>query len=223
MKKFDAELAALNGRMAAMAEATRSMVALATSAMKNRSQDLSAAVSASESQVNQMQTEIDREAIRMLTVYGPVAADLRYILVVTHVTAQLERIGDQVVNIRESLGLMQSGPDRGVLVELQKMADLVQFIVDEALAAYFQKDAVKAETTRTHDDVVDALNAQIVKKLLSDEVLRGVLQGTQDVADAVAQILIARHFERIADQAVNICKEVVYMVRGDDVRHRLKT
>jgi phosphate transport system protein len=223
MKKFDADLAALNQRMAAMADATRSMVVLAANAVRDRSQDVSAGVSAFELQINQMQTEIDREAVRMLTVYGPVAADLRYILVVTHVTAQLERIGDQVVNIRESLHLMQSAPERGALAELQKMADLVQQIVDDALTAYFRKDAVMAETTRTHDDVVDALNAQIVKKLLSDEVLRGVLQGTEDVADALAQILIARHFERIADQAVNICKEVVYMVRGDDVRHRLKT
>jgi phosphate transport system protein len=222
MKKFDTELAALHDRMAAMADATRSMVTLATSTVRDRTQDVRPEVAAREARVNQMQTEIDHEAVRLLTIYGPVAADLRYLLVVTHVTAQLERIGDQVVNICESLDLMQSAPERPTLPELQKMADLVGEVVDDALAAYFAKDAQKAETTRTHDDVVDALNAQIVKKLLSDDVLRGVLQGTEDIADALAQILVARHFERIADQAVNICKEVVYMVRGDDVRHLQK-
>ncbi len=80
-----------------------------------------------------------------------------------------------------------------------------------------------AETTRSHDDLVDALNAQIIKKLLSDEFLREVLKGTKDVADALAEILLARHLEKIADQAVNICKEVVFMVHGDDVRHRHKS
>ena len=66
----------------------------------------------------------------------------------------------------------------------------------------------------------DALNDQIAKELLTDEVLRQVLSGAENIADAVAQILLARQLERIADQATNICKEVIYMVRGDDVRHK---
>jgi phosphate transport system protein len=155
----------------------------------------------------------------MLTVYSPVATQLRYILVVTHITAQLERIGDQVVNVCEALDLMQTPTDHPVLPDLKKMADLVSRIVTDAAASYFDKDAEKARATRGNDDVVDAMHAQIMKKLLSDEVLHSVLQGTQDIADALAQILIARHLERIADQAVNICKEVVYLVSGDDVRH----
>jgi phosphate transport system protein len=222
MKKFDRELADIQQRLVAMGDLAQSMVGLATIALKDRTKDVQAEVAASESQLDQMQVKIDHDAIRLLTVYGPVATDLRYILVVTRITSQLERIGDQVVNIFESLQLMGTPPDHATLSKLQEMAELVGQMVQDALDAYFSKDPAKAETTRTHDDAIDALNAQIVKELLSDEVLHKVLSGTQDIKDALAQILIARHLERIADQANNICKEVIYMVKGADVRHRSK-
>jgi phosphate transport system protein len=219
MKKFEHELEELQERMAKMASLTQSMVELATSAVQDRTQDVRKQIDESEATLDRMQTEIDHDAVRMLTVYSPVATQLRYVLVVTHITAQMERIGDQVVNVCESLELMQTDVDHPVLSDLKKMADLVSKIVADAFASYFDKDAEKAQTTRGHDDVVDAMHAQIMKTLLSDEVLHSILKGTQDVADALAQILMARHLERIADQAVNICKEVVYLVSGDDVRH----
>ncbi|MDH3717496.1 MAG: hypothetical protein OES79_05185, partial [Planctomycetota bacterium] len=77
-----------------------------------------------------------------------------------------------------------------------------------------------AQATRTQDDLVDALNDQVMKELFTDDVLREVLAGARDIADAVAQVLIGRHLERIADQATNICKEVVFLVEGEDVRHQ---
>jgi phosphate transport system protein len=168
-----------------------------------------------------MQTDIDHEAIRMLTVYGPVAKDLRYVLVCTHMTSQLERIGDQAVNVIQSLQMMRSDPVAHPLrPKLQKMADQVCQNVDDALDAYFSENAEKAVLTRQRDDLVDALYDQVLKELLTDQVLREVLAGATDIADAVAQILIARYLERIADQAKNVCKEVIYMLKGDDVRHR---
>lgn len=219
MKKFESELQDLQERMGRMAELTQSMVEAAASAVRDRNEHVRAEVDKSEMLVDQMQVDIDRDAIRMLTVYSPVATQLRYVLVVTHITAQLERMGDQVVNVCEALDLMQSEGEQAVLPDLSEMSRLVEGMVADSFASYFERDAEKAEVTRTHDDVVDALNAKIIKRLLSDEVLHGVLKGTRDIADALAQILIARHLERIADQAVNICKEVVYLVSGDDVRH----
>ena len=219
MKKFESEIADVKSRLNTMASVALNMVQMAATALKDRRSDLYEKAAASEKQLDQMQTEIDRTAIRMLTVYGPVASQLRYILVINHVTAQLERIGDQVINIFESLELMQTKPDRSIAAKLNKMADLTCEMVQDALNAYFQEDPVKAIETRSHDDLIDALNSQIVQMLLSDEDLHGVLKGTTDLADAVAQILISRHFERIADQAKNICKEVVYMVEGEDIRH----
>jgi phosphate transport system protein len=157
----------------------------------------------------------------MLTVYGPVAKDLRFVLVSTHMTSQLERMGDQVVNVIQSLQMMRSdAATHPLLPNLEKMADLVCELVDDALDAYFSQNSEKAVLTRQRDDVVDAMNDQVMKELLTDDVLRQVLSGASDIADAVAQILIARYLERIADQAKNVCKEVIYMVKGDDVRHK---
>jgi phosphate transport system protein len=167
-----------------------------------------------------MQTDIDHEAIRMLTVYGPVAKDLRYLLVATHVTSQLERIGDQVVNVCQALNLMSSEPAaHPTLAKLHKMADLVCETVDDALDAFFSRNEEKAVTLRRHDDVIDAMNDQVLKELLTEEVLHQVLSKATDIADLVAQILVARNLERIADQAKNICKQLIYLVKGHDVRH----
>jgi phosphate transport system protein len=220
MKKFDNELAALQQRLSEMGDLAQAMVGLVAAAVKDRTRDVHAEMSESERRINKMQTEIDQEAIRMLTVYGPVAKDLRYVLVCTHVTAKMERMGDQAINICQALELMHTDPaTHPPLPTVRRMADLVCEMVNDALDAYFSKDVDKAVATRVRDDVVDALNEQVMKELLTDEVLREVLSGATDIGDAVAQILIARYLERIADQATNICKEVVYLVRGDDVRH----
>ena len=102
MKKFDNELAAVQKELSEMADLARSMVYLTAAAVKDRARDVQAEIYASETRLNKMQTDIDHEAIRMLTVYGPVAKDLRYVLVCTHMTSQLERIGDQAVNVIQS-------------------------------------------------------------------------------------------------------------------------
>ncbi len=221
MKKFDKELAVLQKNLSDMGDLAKSMVLLITEAVKDRTQDVHDELQTREDRLNQMQMDIDGDAIRMLTVYGPVAKDLRYVLVCTHVTAQFERMGDQAVNICQSMRLMRSDPaSLPMLPELPKMADLVCEIVDDSLDAYFSRNPDKAAAIRSRDDLVDALNDQVIAELLTDEVLREVLSGARDIGDAVAQILVARYLERIADQATNICKEVIYLVCGDDVRHK---
>jgi phosphate transport system protein len=222
MKKFDLELDDLQQKLADMGRVTVEMVGVSVSAVADRSVDLSDKAAGLESQVNQMQVDIDREAMRLLTVYGPVASSLREILVMTHVTAQLERICDQVVNVCESLQMMKPGTEPVAFEHIRSMSELAAAMVEDSILAYSSSDTALAEATRAQDDMVDSLNALVVQELLSDEVVREVVAGRQDVKDSLAEILIARHFERIADQAVNICKEVVFMVRGDDVRHRAK-
>lgn len=223
MSKFDAEMVDIQRRLIEMGDLAHTMVDLACSAVTSRSTHVRAEISEAESRLNQMQTDIDHDAIRILTVYGPVAADLRHVLACTQVTSQLERMGDQTVNVVQALEMMRSGPEAPALLnEVTQMAGLVSEMVDDALDAYVTRNAEKAAATRMRDDVIDAMDEQVMKSLLTDEVLRQVLDGATDIADAVAQILIARYLERIADQAVNICKQVVYMVEGDDVRHTRK-
>ncbi|NIP87322.1 MAG: phosphate signaling complex protein PhoU [Planctomycetales bacterium] len=221
MKRFDEELHALHQQLDQMAALAKSMVQLITSMVKDRQQKVQQELRQKETELDRMQMEIDREAVRMLTVFGPVATALRDLLVITHVTSQLERMGDQCLNVCEALEMMPADPQaQPIRPKLKQMADLVYRIVDDALDAYFRKDPAKAKATRTQDDLVDALNDQVMKELFTDDVLREVLAGAQDISAAVAQVLIGRHLERIGDQATNICKEVVFLVEGEDVRHR---
>ncbi len=203
-----------------MGDLSKKMVALTTEAIQDRSRDVHEELDQLENQLNAMQTEIDQQAVRLLAVYGPVAKDLRFLLVCTHVTAKLERMGDLAVNIIQALRLIEGDAEKNpVLPTVHKMAGMVCEIVDDAMDAYFSKNEAKAVTTRRRDDLIDALNDQVMKELLTDKVLQEVLSGATDIGNAVAQILISRYLERIADQATNICKEVVYMVEGADVRH----
>ena len=156
MKKFDNDVASLQSRLSEMGDLAKTMVVLVTAAVKDRTRDVHAELYEYEATINKMQTDIDQEAIRMLTVYGPVAKDLRFLLVCTHVTAKLERIGDQSVNICQALELMTTDPaDHPLLASVRKMADMTCEIVDDALDAYFSKNQEKAVVTRRRDDIIE--------------------------------------------------------------------
>ena len=120
----------------------------------------------------------------------------------------------------ESLQLTHAEKEIVWLPEVEKMASVVKVMVSDALNSFVQSDIRKARATIASDNMVDALNDQIVGELLSIEVVREMLKGPTDLASALAQLLIARSLERIADQATNISEEVVYMVEGDDIRHQ---
>ena len=221
MKKFEQEIAALRQRVVEMGKLTETMVGEAIALLtKTQDSELIEQVLTHEEQLDRMQLEIDKEAIRLLTVYSPVASDLRFILSVSRITNELERMGDHTTNMGESVQLMATKTDVPVLNLITKMASVVRTMVSDALDAFLCGDNRKAQNTIASDDMVDALNDQIIEELLSDDLVRDVLAGNQDIAGALAQLLIARSLERIADQATNISEEVVYMVKGDDIRHR---
>jgi phosphate transport system protein len=123
----------------------------------------------------------------------------------------------------EDLQLMAARAQTAPLPEIHKMAKFVSGMVRDSMAAFVQEDLRKADEVLATDDVVDALNDQIVRELLSDQVVREAIsaeQGHAHIADALGLILLSRSLERIADQATNICEEVIYMVKGADVRHK---
>ena len=219
MKKFDEELAALHKQLVEMGALAEEMLASATQSLPNGSDNAFEAVAASEQNMDQLQLDIDQEVVRLLTVYGPVATDLRYLLTVSKVTSGLERIGDQAVNLCEAMQLMVDKGNSTTQPQLSHMAQLVQTMLRQSLDAYINKDTKSSESIMGQDDVIDSLNDQIARELLSDDIVREAIKAPQDIANIMAQILIARSLERIADQACNICEEVFYLVKGDDVRH----
>ena len=219
MKKFANELAELHCQISDMADLTKSMLRIARSALEDPTAQIRDQIWDLESAVDQAQIDIDHEVVKLMTLYSPVATDLRNLIVTMHVTSQLERIADQVINVTQTLELMDSGGKRPNMSDLLGMEKTVSEMFHGALNAFFERDVHMAQVIWAHDDLVDAKNEQIVKKLLSDHVLDGALKGSEDIADKLAQILLARHLERIADQSANICNEVIYLVKGHDVRH----
>ena len=140
-----------------------------------------------EAKLDQMQLDIDKEAIRLLTVYSPVAGDLRLIMSVSRITAELERIGDHSVNMCESILMILDKTELHLLPEVQKMASVVKGMVSDALNSFVQSDIRKAKATIASDNMVDALNDQVVEELLNDDVVREVIGGQANIAGALSR------------------------------------
>lgn len=223
MKKFDQELGVLHQQIVDMGQLTESMLNLVVDALcgKRSLRETEPEIRGYEERLDELQVATDGHAVNMLTVFGPVASDLRHVLTISHVASQLERMGDQVMNICEALELLPADNRLGIITPLKRMATMVAEMVRDSISAYVSREVRLAETTIARDDLVDSFNDQISQELLSDEVLRQVLEGPKDLADAVGQILIARSLERIGDHATNICEELIYLIKGDDVRHKM--
>ena len=221
MKKLDQDLQDLRTQVSNMGSLTKNMVRRVAEALHGTDQDtVYESILTEEDRLDQMQLDLDREAIRLLTVYSPVASDLRFVLSVTRVAAELERVGDLSKNICGSLQLMLNKTNTQPIPPLRKMADAVYVMVQDAMDALLNSDSRLARKTIRQDDLIDAMYDQVLEDLLSDDVVQQGIEEKIDLASTMAQILLCRSLERIGDQATNICEEVVYMVKGDDIRHQ---
>ena len=214
MKRFEQELESLKRRVMEMGKTTEEMVALSSAALIDKDTSAMERVLAHEANLDRFQLEIDGEAVRLITIYTPIAKDLRFLLMVTRINAELERIGDQAVNNCEYVQTLSAvGPVP--LGDISKMSDITRGMVRNALDAFDQEDIGKAELVLECDDEVEQLYNQTFSDLLED---------TTDEADRLSRsmnlILVARSLERIADHATNICEEVIYMVNSEDIRHK---
>jgi phosphate transport system protein len=215
MKKFGQELDNLKEQVKEMGEVAEQMVAWSTAAMLERDSAIIQKVVTIEPRLDRYQLDIDAEAIRLITVYSPIAKDLRLLLMVARINSELERIGDQALNNCEYVELLLRTPPPQPLLDLSKMAAITQTMVHDAIHAFLHEDLERAERVLKADDEVDRLNSQTFRDLLTDTV---VDQDT--INQCMILILIARSLERIADHATNICEEVIYMVKGEDIRHQ---
>jgi phosphate transport system protein len=199
--------------MGALAE---SMVVDASRALTGTDAALIQRVRRNEPTLDRFQVEIDREAIRLITIYTPVAKDLRFLLMIVRINTELERIGDQAVDNCEYVEQLTG--TRPQLDDLSHMSDIVLSMVQDALQAFRDEDTQKAQTVMRMDDRVDALNAQVFRDLLEHPAA-----DADSRARTMRLILVARSLERIADHATNICEEVFYLVEGADIRHQTAT
>jgi len=220
MKKLEQELENLKHRIAEMGELAQSMVEEAVLALSDPQDDEHhRRVLADEERLDQMQLQVDKETIHLLTVYGPVAGNLRLVISAARINSELERIGDQTVSMCNHIQLLASQSDAPPLRQFEGMAKLVRTMLYETLKAFRLDDTVKARATMANDDLVDVINDEIVRELLGCDPDQSGCGSAGDIAGSVAQIMVSQSLERIADQVCNICEQIIYMVEGTDIRH----
>lgn len=213
MKQFQQELGQLKQRVLDMGSLAESMVADSSRALIEGDRATIQQVRANEPKLDRLQVEVDREAIRLITIFTPVAKDLRFLLMIARINSELERIGDQAIDNCEYVELLTNPPPPWN--DLSKMSDIVLSMLHDALHAFREEDAQAAEAVMKVDDQVDALNARIFRELLEHPAADPSIR-----AQCMSLILVARSLERIADHATNICEEVFYLVEAADIRHR---
>ena len=212
MKKLESELNGLRQMLVEMAGLAEQMVDQAVAAISaDDPSPHSTQVHQWESRMDQLEVEIDRLAVRLLTVYGPVAHDLRFVVSASRINSELERIGDNAMNVCESIKLLarrQENTETGMLIQL---GEHVRRMVGDTVVSLKERDPVKSRQTIAMDDQIDEINDRIVAKQL---------ESTEDLSGTIAQVLIARSLERVADQCTNVCEEIVFLEQGDDIRHQ---
>lgn len=210
MNRLEQELAALKRRVLEMGSLAESMVTDSWSGVARSDAACLAGVVGNEPTLDRFQVEIDREAVRLIAIFTPVAHDLRFLLMIARITSELERMGDQAVDNCEYAALIGDTPPTG---DLATLADFVQRMVREAMQAFTQEDRQRAEAVMQLDAQVDTLYSRVFHDLLEHA-------PDDNRTRSTALILLARSLERIADHATNVCEEVFYLVEGADIRHQ---
>ncbi len=220
MKALDSQLSGLRERVITMGNVTLQMVSHVDDVLaRPQDETLLREIFRQEEELDRLQVDIDHLAMQLLVLYCPVAADLRMLMSVSRLTVELERMGDQVVNLCQSLHLLPGSGHACLLPEIQELAQVVKQMVADTLEAFIQGDSPKAQSIIQRDLQADTLSHRVVEQLLSGQTSREEACQQPDLADALVQVLIARALERIGDLATNICEEVVYTVKGQDIRH----
>src|SRR5215475_7956500 len=214
MRQFSVELEELNHRLLEMAGFVESAINRAVRSLVEQDRELAQQVIRDEPHINKMEMEIDGLVTRLLALRQPVARDLRFLTAALKINNDLERIGDLANHIAErSISLMHH-PLVKPMTDIPKMASLVQSMLLKCLDAFVNSDTELARTVLLADDEVDGLRDAVYAELLAT-----MQRDPGVVPAAVDLIFVARNLERIGDHATNIAEDVVFLVKGVDVRH----
>jgi phosphate transport system protein len=218
--RFQQSLDELKEQLLMMAGLAEQAIQRATEAYRVRDLSICDLVSRSEIAINRMEREIDQAALDLLAMEQPMAIDLRFILAVIKINADLERVGDSAKAISDRVRSMEQMAAAELPVDIPRMASLASEMVRKSLQSFIEADADLARAVLTMDDAVDAMNRAAY------ESLTGVMAEQSHLApQALNALMIARALERVADHATNIAEDVIFWVQGADVRHHksLKT
>jgi len=214
-RHFERELETLRERLLIMGGLAETMIHKSVKALVDREDPLIQAVLALEEEMDLLCIEIDDRCFTLLALRQPMASDLRFLVAGIKINSDLERIGDQAVSITLRARSLITQPEVKPLIDIPRMARLAQEMVRKSLDAFVRRDTDLARSVIEADDEVDTLRDQVFRELLTY-----MMGDPSTIPRALNLILVSRHLERIADHATNIAEDVIYMVRGEDVRER---
>ncbi|MFN7684106.1 MAG: phosphate signaling complex protein PhoU [Oligoflexia bacterium] len=213
-RQIDADIRELKELILTMGGCVEKAIEESTQALILREPKRFAAVFEQERKVNELHIKVDETCVRIIARQGPLAADLRWVIASIKINTDLERMGDQAVNIAHNGARYLTEPPLKPLIDLPQMAQAVRQMVRECLDAFVRKDLALAEAVIQKDDVVDGF-----KNKIFDELRSYMLKDPLAVERALNLILIARNLERLGDHATNISEDVIYALTGQDIRH----
>lgn len=216
-RHFDDELRILKEKLFQMGLLVENAISNAMVALFQRDSAKAQEVIKGDQEINLYEIEIDELGHELIALYQPAAADLRLITMVLKITNDLERMGDQAVNIAEKALVINQEPPLKPYQDLPKMAEEARRMVRDALNAFMEKDPDKAKRILEEDDVIDRLNDKIyedIQKILAEK--------PEYIQTGISLIMVSHNLERVADLATNIAEDVIYLKRGIDVRHHIR-
>ncbi len=213
---FHQQLAELKDKLLAMAALAQQAVESSVEAYTRRDKGLCKFVKQNERAIDTAQRELDEMAYDLLAKQQPMAIDLRFILAVIKINGDLERIGDQSMSIARRTKETLTAEDVDLPVDFSAMGDFAGQMIRNALQALLDGDARLADTVREMDDEIDRMNRRA-----HNDLLKLIEEKPQFTQQAMNGILVAKNLERIADHSSNIATDVIFWIRGADVRHQL--
>ena len=216
-KQYEEELRDLRADLVKMGGLVERQIADAVDSLVNRDSNQAREIIALDAEVNRMDVQIDDHCIRLVALHQPAASDLRFITTGLKITTDLERIGDNAVNICERAIELNDEPILKPYIDIPRMAQIAQEMLKASIDAFVGGDVDLAQSVIERDDEVDQLNYQIYRELLSY-----MAEDPTSIGRATRILFVSKYLERIADHATNIAEMVVYMVQGRNVRHQVK-
>jgi phosphate transport system protein len=213
-RAFDAELRELRARLLAMGGRCEQSLGVAVDAFLKGGAEILEEVAALDAQIDRDDLEIHALIMQILALRSPVADDLRFLATAVRLVTDLERIGDEALNVAERATKTGGEAERLVLDNLGSMATAAREMLHLALDAFVLGDDSQAERVLERDDEVDGRCAAVI-----DTMTAYMTEHASEVDSGLRAIRVAKYLERIADHATNVAEEVIFMVRGEDVRH----
>ena len=214
---FIKEIEKLKTQILALSAVVEEDLRRAVRSIEDRDAGLAEKVIEVDSEIDRQEVDVEEECLKILTLYQPVATDLRFVIAVLKINSDLERIGDLAVNIAERAIFLSTMPPSEVPLDFTRMMEKVQDMVKKSLDALVRLDGALAREVCADDDAVDNMNREMY-----DLVKEGIRRNpTKENINVMIHLLsVSRHLERIADHATNIAEDLIYMIEGEIVRHR---